>query len=325
MSGNSNTTSYKYVPGDTICAFIRAINGDNITITSSSNKLCQTTNPLIKPDYLYINKVTIENHDTLKVYSIQDETKIDSMALQKRLPGSNWTTIDNIKPVLSLYSYTDAVVLVNQEEYEYRLIAYNSCKQTLDSSNISKNILLKLNDIGELEWTSYYTFDAGTQKYNISKSADGSTWNNESSVIENNQVEYFYTPISLENSNGNALCFCVLGIEQGVNSYGRIDTSYSNKVCAKGVFSFYVPNAFKPSGLNTVFLPSSQNLKYIGYKMTITNRWGEVFFTTQDPKQGWDGTFQDSPCQMGAYVYVINAQGEDGTTINTSGIVNLIR
>ena len=326
VTGNLNSMNYQYVPGDTICAFIRAVHGVNNTITSSSNKVCQTTNPLIKPDFLYINKVTIENHDTLKVYSIQDASAIDSMVLKRRPPGGAWLTLDNIKPVVPSFTYTDATVNVNNEEFEYMLIAYNVCKQTLDSSNISKNILLELNDFDELDWTEYYSFDGGNNKYDIYNSANSSTWNMESSVGDNASSQYNYTPSSITNNQGAALCFCVQAIEAGVNQYMRQDTSYSNKVCAVGEFAFYVPNAFKPGGVNKVFLPFAQNLlDEGGYTMTITNRWGEVYFESNDLNIGWDGTYQGKPVQMGAYVYLIKAKGKDGTIINKSGIVTLLR
>ncbi len=325
IPGNTNTTNFKYTPGDTICTFIRATNGEKKSITSSSNKLCQNTNALKKPSYLYINKVTIENHDTLKVYSVQDETNIDSMVLLRRIPGGVWSVIDNIKPVSATYSYTDLNADVNELEYEYHLIAFNSCRQRIDSSNTSKNILLRLTNSDNLEWSEYYSFDAGVDKYDLYNSANSSTWNMESSTSDNGSSTYTYTPFALTTIDGAALCFCVQGVEQGPNQFTRQDTSFSNAVCTKGKFTFFVPNAFKPSGVNKVFLPFTQNLQEVGYKMTITNRWGEVYFETTNPLMGWDGNYQGGPVQMGAYVYIIAAQGKDGTKINKSGTIMLIR
>ena len=326
VTGASNTINYKYTPGENICAFIRAVNGNNNTITSSSNKVCKNTNPLVKPNYLYINKVTIEKHDSLRVYSIQDETNIDSMVLERKDKSGPWLVVDEIKPVLATYKYTDQNALVNSEEYEYRLIAYNSCKQTLDTSNTSKNILLTLTNLDELIWNNYSEFDAGVDKYNMYRSVDGSTWNIINTTA-NDAVATNYTiiPASTTTPEGEAYCFCVMGVENGLNSFGRMDTSVSNKVCATGDFAFFVPNAFKPEGVNRTFKPFTQNLEDRGYNLQVANRWGEIIFSTTDPGIGWDGSFNNQPCQMGAYVYIVSALGKDGTTVNSSGIINLIR
>ena len=70
---------------------------------------------------------------------------------------------------------------------------------------------------------------------------------------------------------------------------------------------FYVPNAFTPNsdGLNDVF-GIVQKYDYVNrFHMNIYNRWGQMIFETTDINNGWDGTYQGSPCMMGAYVYCI--------------------
>ena len=54
----------------------------------------------------------------------------------------------------------------------------------------------------------------------------------------------------------------------------------------------YVPNTFTPDGdeYNNVFVPIFYNyLTIIDYELTIFNRWGELIFTSYNPKIGWDG------------------------------------
>ena len=59
----------------------------------------------------------------------------------------------------------------------------------------------------------------------------------------------------------------------------------------------YVPNTFTPDGdeYNNVFVPIFYNyLTIIDYELTIFNRWGELIFTSYNPKIGWDGVVMKS-------------------------------
>ncbi len=71
---------------------------------------------------------------------------------------------------------------------------------------------------------------------------------------------------------------------------------------------FYLPNAFTPDGdgLNDTFaaIPKYDYVKK--YHLSIFNRWGQMIFETTDINNSWDGTYQGSPCMIGAYVYRID-------------------
>ena len=70
---------------------------------------------------------------------------------------------------------------------------------------------------------------------------------------------------------------------------------------------FYMPNAFTPNGdgLNDFFGPIPRYDYVNRYHMSIFNRWGHMIFETTDINKGWDGTYNGSPCMLGAYVYRI--------------------
>lgn len=90
------------------------------------------------------------------------------------------------------------------------------------------------------------------------------------------------------------------------NAYGCFDTAYS-QVLIRPEFIFWIPNAFTPyghNGLNDVFKP-----KLIGvhsYSFLVFDRWGEKVFETNNPDEGWDGTFHGHLCTNDVYVYKIN-------------------
>ena len=67
----------------------------------------------------------------------------------------------------------------------------------------------------------------------------------------------------------------------------------------------YFPNAFSPNGdnLNDVFRPTF--VDYYDFELTIFNRWGEKLFLTNDIESGWDGSYKNSICPDGVYMYII--------------------
>src|SRR5690606_24690356 len=65
---------------------------------------------------------------------------------------------------------------------------------------------------------------------------------------------------------------------------------------------FYLPNAFTPDGdaINAEYKPV-YDCYFKEYEMRIFNRWGEVVFSTQDPTEGWDGTYLGAQTGSGIY------------------------
>ncbi len=78
-------------------------------------------------------------------------------------------------------------------------------------------------------------------------------------------------------------------------------------------FTIYVPTAFSPNGdeINGVFKVRSSYEAKIEFEMSIYNRWGEQVFKSQSIYEGWDGTFNNMPCPIGVYVWVIDASAFD--------------
>jgi len=109
--------------------------------------------------------------------------------------------------------------------------------------------------------------------------------------------------------------------------------STSNGIIIKDVLLIYVPNTFTPDGnlYNNNFKPvigsgvSSENYEFI-----IFNRWGELIFSTNNPNEAWDGSYNGKECQDGTYVWmlVITASAdviESGERYQYTGHVNILR
>jgi gliding motility-associated-like protein len=74
-------------------------------------------------------------------------------------------------------------------------------------------------------------------------------------------------------------------------------------------YKAFVPNAFTPKNgdlMNDIFIPRIPYYESgMNYDLKIYNRWGELLFHTNDPFEGWDGTYKGNICEMDVYVYLI--------------------
>lgn len=91
-------------------------------------------------------------------------------------------------------------------------------------------------------------------------------------------------------------------------------------------FYIYVPNAFTPNGD-----PNNAHFraKYYGeleeLEMLIFNRWGELLFTSENPTDAWDGTFNGQPVKEDVYVWKINYKSKYEERKSIIGKVTLLR
>ena len=115
-------------------------------------------------------------------------------------------------------------------------------------------------------------------------------------------------------------------------------TAYSDLGCVDSVRAeisiqeeliYYVPNSFSPDGdqHNNVFEPVFHSgFDPYSFEMKIFNRWGELIFTTNDAKLGWDGTYLGRMVQDGVYTWSIKFKRKNNDEyMEDRGHVNLLR
>jgi hypothetical protein len=95
------------------------------------------------------------------------------------------------------------------------------------------------------------------------------------------------------------------------------------------VFKFYVPNAFRPEGVNSIFKAITV-YQDISFSMYIYDRWGQQVFYSNDINKGWNGSTGGQICMPGVYAWVIyiDSLGNDIITsgkIVLKGTVTLLR
>ena len=76
---------------------------------------------------------------------------------------------------------------------------------------------------------------------------------------------------------------------------------FSSYVNVESYFKLWVPNSFTPNndGVNDFFKPVVIGVDY--YELIITNRWGEIVFTSSDVNQSWDGYLDGNIAPSGVY------------------------
>ena len=60
------------------------------------------------------------------------------------------------------------------------------------------------------------------------------------------------------------------------------------------------------------------------YKFTIYNRWGEMVFKSNALGETWDGTYENTKCQNGFYVYKLELNDFYGQYKKYEGTVLLM-
>lgn len=92
-----------------------------------------------------------------------------------------------------------------------------------------------------------------------------------------------------------------------------------------------MPTAFSPNGdnLNDFFYPLTRGVTLIK-RFQIFSRYGQMIYeryniTPNDRSFGWDGTINGKPQGSGNYIYIIDAQCDQGNIISTKGSVMLLR
>lgn len=88
----------------------------------------------------------------------------------------------------------------------------------------------------------------------------------------------------------------------------------------------YVPTAFNPQSVvgNNIFRATAVGISRFKY-FTVYNRLGQVVFSSNDPSQGWDGTFKGTLQPPATYVWIAAGTTFRGTEIVRKGTVVLVR
>jgi gliding motility-associated-like protein len=272
---------------DNSIAQLYPVSGPGIYSVTVTNS-CGSASDAIKVDYKTLPVVNLGN-DTVVCADIK-------LTLDAGNAGAGFFWQDN--SIAQLYPVS--------KPGTYSVAVTNSCGAAIDSITVSRSFL------PDVELGPDITLCQG-QKIRLNAASPNAAFrwqdNSDSSFLMVT-VQGKYS-VTVTNSCGFAADTVFIG--------------YQNCLC-----SLYVPTAFTPNNdpLNSRFSPlalPATPCRFIVYRFTVFNRWGEKVFETNKPGASWDGTFKGLESQPGVYPYLITYQFENAAVKTKQGQVSLIR
>lgn len=310
------------------CYFVEAVHKNKV-YRSRSNETCGK--PLYgKPDgSAMVALVTVANDSFPSVFWKSDYAYNPGATYVLEKSGSGLPGTFQVVKQVKGFGATDNTADAHAASYFYRVAYRDHCGTTDDASTASNSIFLRSvtgSKMVRVSWNQYGYWHSGVKEYKLQlKQRNGRyvDW------LSMNSAQTGKDSINLESFGLDSICFRVVAIKDTLTR----DSSLSNSVCFVPSSYVWVPSGFSPNQnvLNDVFKPT---LGYVfgnhpnpalRYEFRIFNRWGQMIFSTNNPAQGWDGTFMNAECPVGLYIYEVKAMGYDGIPHRKKGTVYLLR
>lgn len=333
---DAGVNAYTYVNDlpqvDELCFQIKAFRYGDL-VSSASNDTCVSLADASGnvPAYLFIRYVTVLDNGSVEIfYDTDNSVYVETIKYES---GSN---SDNIDAFYSQFvgrnlpaegSYIHVTSETINRAIFYRIEVEDSCGnpiRTGEARTIHLQGKADGNQTNYLTWTGYGNFESAVNEYFIYRQnpVDGSF--TKIGEVDNATVQFSDDVQDIETNENGQVCYKVEA-KVSVHAIASEIFSSSNIVCISQPARITVPNAFAPEGINNVFIPYTLNVDPTFYEMVIFNRWGGVVFETNNPGQGWDGTYQGRIAQEGVYMYNFTYAGSDGDQKQKKGSVILLR
>lgn len=110
------------------------------------------------------------------------------------------------------------------------------------------------------------------------------------------------------------------------NQFGCSDTS-EMLVDITPLVTLFMPTAFSPNrdGLNDIFSPVGYFVGIKDYSFTVSNKWGQKIFESNDIEKGWNGNHHEIESPSGVYLYHLNYTEPRGKMNKINGFFSLVR
>lgn len=329
----SCTDNSDFINGQTYFYSVKAISNDVIHSSTS----CEETmvfSGVIVPDTVYITQVSVEDDSYIRLgYHLYPPDAVKKLILERSEDGGiTFHAIDSLPLVLNGtvaadHFFVDSTADVHQQSYSYRLVAFDDCGFPTQS-NTSRSIFLDCASSQTeniLEWNKYEFWQQGVKGYDVYR-----VLNREASSALNignaDPATVSYSDLLTNYDNSKEACYWVAGTENPGNFLNN-PISVSNTCCIIRDPVLFMPNAFRPEGLNKLFRPVPDPL-YIdsqSFKMIIYNKWGQQLFETTNIGIGWDGTINGQASPAGLYSYILTFKSAMGEEFTKRGTVMLLR
>lgn len=334
ISGNNFSTFYdQLIKDEEICIYITAEN-NALDASSKSNTICLSPD-IVEPvreleifdlcfdentrdleiEWYWNETAEIESFDIrVKSSSTEEFATVYSENIQGNVVSNNLQNVTlpvNWEPPFE-------VVIVSRDicgdirESSITMPVYLSGMNTVESNVLNWEMILHPN-VQQVEATLEKTLLNGSQQI-----IDVSPFGNQS----------FEDRLSSNDPNEGRICYQLelSGLVELPNGEIVSWDCLSNTVCLAPEVKIYIPNAFKPRGVNQIFKPEFVFIESIvEYSLRVFDRWGEKVFESKNPTLGWDGQFHGEEADAGVFIYTVELRTEDGERIREEGTVQLFR
>ena len=304
----------------------------NSIFTDGHNAFSSPTSFIVpiagSPNYNYLKLVTVIDGNIELYQYIDESVGITEIIFQRREYNGGFQEIGRSDANGDVVFFLDEDAETEFQAWEYRTKYIDSCNFEGAYSNPAKTIFLEgsaddYDYINTLSWSDYEGFDGDLTTYNLYRSINGEYDTGPIATFTPDDKEY----IDDINDLGvqSKVCYYIEGVE-AFNTYNFSEISRSNELCLSYSSKIFIPNAFTPNGINPLFIPIVSHIKADTYHLTIINRWGQFVFESFDQNEGWDGTIQNNgkKATNDVYVYLFEAEDDDGNFIQKRGFVSLI-
>jgi len=334
---DSNTTTYTYIVDKDSADYVFQVEAFSVNGNFSSLSFPDTmvADVYRLPKEVFLRYVTVLPDDKVQGCFTNDTlTDIHHYEIFRAdtAEGPFEEKVDEVKFDIHKNNlfFVDTTALVNEQNYYYKILAIDSCKNLANTSNTAKTILLKtnpeLNFTSEMSWNNYEGWPSGVNYYKIYRSYSTKF---EETLIEKQLLDSGLTYIDdisdSINDDGN-YCYRVLAVSVFDTLHYEIDTSHSNFVCIRQTPHIFVPSAFTPpDGYNPIFKPIMAFVPNGSYELRIFDRWGLLMADIKDVDMGWDGKYKGVDAPIGIYSWQIRYKNLKNEFKYTRGTVALVR
>lgn len=334
VAGNINSYKTPIILGDVNDFFVRAIKDTGILVSSSSSLLTLQTRGRKDPINTQLNNITVINPDEDKIESsfiIQPQEEARFVNIKYSENGNPYVTLTTQNVLLQTGEQKAPFISPNRNSViYYKLESADLCNQIAENNGIIPQLVLTIVDQGSsnlVSWNKHFGWANGVEKYYIYRGTDDDLGNRVYSLIDSvPSSDSVYTDNNLPDKIGSfGLCYYVEA-KQNVgapNGFTNIARSFSR--CYVGKLVSFIPNAFRPNGVNQTFRPEGSYIDYAESSMEIFDRWGGRIVAIKDISKGWNGNdASGNPCSAGVYYYKINLQSPNGEKQTKTGFVTLL-
>jgi gliding motility-associated-like protein len=333
LVGNTQALNYELTINPTIPNYefyVLAVGANNITSKSNSEVL--TISSAQQPEFVEIRKVSVKdkNQGVDLEFFVDADIVVNKYRLKRAENGGEYKVIANIPYTgNNTVQYTDNISLENNKnDYSYIFEAPDACNLVYTASRPATIMRLELTEVdrstNSLSWNAYNSWDNGVGVYEIYRQPESEPAPVLCGTSGSSTFTDFMGDVITASDKTN---YYVRAVEAGAGNDGKVQTALSTRASIKRETIIFIPNAFTPraaEGDNDIFKPTCYFVKQGTYSMRVFNRQGGLLFETNNPEEGWDGTFKGEYCHPNTYVYIIEYVNSDGEKVIKKGAFALV-